>query len=224
MVKVEGGWFDMGSNEGQADEKPVHRVRVDSFAIAQYEVSFEEYDRFCEITNRPKAEDNGWGRGKRPVINVSWTDAVEYCRWLSSMTGEKFRLPTEAEWEFAAKGGNKNSGFRFSGSDNIDEVAWHSGNSGGRTHETGTKKPNELELYDMNGNVWEWCIDWYKEDYYASSQAGNNPRGPATGIYHPLRGGSWYSYEGHVCRNTVRVREASDYRDNTAGFRVVREL
>lgn len=223
MVKIEGGWFDMGSNEGDNDEKPVHRVYVDSFAIARYEITFDEFDRFCEMTNRPKPEDNGWGRGKRPVINVSWTDAGEYCNWLSSITGSKFRLPTEAEWEFAAKGGNKNSGFRFSGSDNIDEVGWNSGNSGGNTHEAGTRKPNELDLYDMNGNVWEWCSDWYNENYYGASPK-ENPRGPASGLYHTLRGGSWYSYGSRVCRTTVRVRDTQDYKDNTAGFRVVREL
>lgn len=223
MVKVEGGWFDMGSTDGDNDEKPVHRVKIDSFAIAKYEVTFDEYDRFCEVTGRPKPDDNGWGRGKRPVINVSWTDANEYCRWISSITGKSFRLPTEAEWEFAAKGGNKNQGFLFSGSDNLDEVAWHSGNSGGTTHEVGTKKPNELELFDMNGNVWEWCSDWYNETYYASS-AETNPKGPLSGMYHSLRGGSWYSFNGHVCRTTVRVREASDYMDNTTGFRVVRDL
>lgn len=223
MVTIAGGWFDMGNNEGDTDEKPVHRVRVDSFAIAKYEVTFEDYDRFCSQTGRQKPDDNGWGRGRRPVINVSWSDAMEYCRWLSSLTGEKFRLPTEAEWEFAAKGGIKNRGFRFSGSDNIDEVGWHSGNSNGTTHEAGLKKPNELGLYDMNGNAWEWCFDWYNENYYASS-AGKNPRGPASGVYHPLRGGSWYSYAGRSCCSSVRVRDLSDYKDNTTGFRIVREF
>ncbi|HEX2869105.1 MAG TPA: formylglycine-generating enzyme family protein [Ignavibacteriales bacterium] len=220
MVVIEEGWFDMGSDDGQSDEKPVHRVKVDSFAIAKYEVTFDEYDRFCDQTGRMKPDDNGWGRGKRPVINVSWTDASEYCRWLGSLTGEKFRLPTEAEWEFAARGGNKNQGCRYSGSDKLDEIAWNSGNSGGMTHETGAKKPNELGLYDMTGNVWEWCRDWYGETYYASSSE-NNPEGPRSGIYHPLRGGSWYSLDD---RNTVRVRQASDYKDNTSGFRVAKTL
>lgn len=223
MVKVEGGWFNMGSSDGDNDEKPVHRVRVDSFAIAKYEVTFDEYDRFCEMTGREKPDDNGWGRGKKPVINVSWTDANEYCRWLGSITGQKFRLPTEAEWEFAAKGGIKNQGLRYSGSDNINEVGWHSGNSGGTTHDVGTRRPNELDIYDMNGNVWEWCSDWYNETYYASSSE-RNPKGPLSGIYHSLRGGSWYSFDGRVCRNTVRVRDTAEYKDNTAGFRVVREL
>lgn len=223
MVKLEGGWFDMGSSDGDNDEKPVHRVKVDSFAIAQYEVTFDEYDRFCEVTGKSKPDDNGWGRGKRPVINVSWTDASEYCRWLSSVTGENFRLPTEAEWEFAAKGGNKYQGFRFSGSDNLDEVAWNSGNSQGTTHEVGTKKPNELNLYDMNGNVWEWCSDWYNETYYASS-AESNPKGPLSGMYHSLRGGGWYSYSGRVFRPAARVREVADYKDNTTGFRLARSL
>lgn len=223
MVKVEGGWFDMGSTDGDNDERPVHRVKVDSFAIAKYEVTFDEYDRFCELTGRPKPDDNGWGRGKRPVINVSWTDASEYCRWLGSLSGLSFRLPTEAEWEFAAKGGSRNQGFSFSGSNNLDEVAWNSTNSGGTTHEVGSKKPNELELYDMNGNVWEWCSDWYNETYYASGSE-SNPKGPLSGMYHSLRGGSWYSFNGRVCRTTARVREASDYMDNTTGFRVARDL
>jgi outer membrane protein OmpA-like peptidoglycan-associated protein len=127
-----------------------------------------------------------------PVGNISWNDAVEYCKWLSRETGKNFRLPTEAEWEYAAKGGVKSKGFKYVGGNNLDEVAWYLGNSDNRAHTVGKKMPNELDIYDMAGNIREWCSDWYGESYYKTSPV-ENPAGPDRGSHRVLRGGSWGS-------------------------------
>ncbi|WP_213699145.1 formylglycine-generating enzyme family protein [Acetomicrobium sp.] len=215
-VLVEGGTFTMGDTwgGGDSDERPTHKVTFTyDFYIGKYEVTFDEYDAFCNATGKSKASDSGWGRGTRPVINVTWWDAIDYCNWLSEK--EKlpkaydsdgnlldkdgritidpskvvgYRLPTEAEWEYAAKGGNKSEGYKYSGSDNVSDVAWYSSNSGSKTQEVGKKAPNELGLYDMSGNVWEWCSDWYGS---YSSSAQTNPYNSTAGSYRVFRGGSW---------------------------------
>lgn len=220
-IFVEGGTFMMGSNDGYDNEKPVHRVTVSDFYISETEVTFEQYDKFCEETGREKPSDRGWGRGIRPVINVNWHDAVAYCEWASKMTGMKIRLPYEAEWEYAARGGNKSRGYKYSGSNDIDAVAWYGGNSGVQTHPVKMKQPNELGIYDMSGNAWEWCADWYDERYYLKSPS-ENPKGPVNGEARVLRGGSWSSY-GYFCRVAVRVRNVPDGRDFDVGFRLARE-
>jgi len=221
IVYVKGGTFYMGSNDGESDEKPIHKVIMSDFYIGKYEVTFEEYEKFCESTRREKPDDNGWGRGKRPVINVCWYDAVEYCKWLSEETGKKYRLPTEAEWEYASKGGLKSAVYKYSGSNNIDEVAWYDGNSGDKTHPVGTKQPNELGIYDMSGNVWEWCSDWYDEDYYSKSPS-TDPKGPSSGEYRVFRGGGWYNSSVN-CRSALRGRSLPDYMGDGDGFRCVQE-
>ncbi|MFH1527059.1 MAG: SUMF1/EgtB/PvdO family nonheme iron enzyme [Bacteroidota bacterium] len=215
FVFVRGGSFQMGSNDGEDDEKPIHSVTVSDFYIGKYEVTFEEYDIFCDATGRNKPSDNGWGRGKRPVINVSWNDAKAYCQWAGG------RLPTEAEWEYAARGGNQSKGYTYSGNNNIDEVGWYTSNSGSTTHVVGTKKANELGIYDMSGNVWEWCNDWYSDSYYTSSP-GNNPKGPASGTFRVVRGGSWFYYDRR-CRVTLRDWYNPDFTDINLGFRIVQD-
>ncbi len=196
MIFVKGGWFEMGSNVGEVYERPIHRVWVDDFFIGKYEVTFAEYCEFCDSTGRDKPSHKGLGSGKRPVINVSWYDAKAYCEWAGG------RLPTEAEWEYAAKGGLKSRGYIFSGSGDISEVAWFTVNAKGSTHNVGTKNSNELGLYDMTGNVWEWCSDMYGENYYGNSPE-KNPKGPATGYGRVSRGGSWGS-EKKYCRTSFR--------------------
>ena len=198
MVFVKGGTFMMGSEEGEANEKPVHPVSLSDFYIGKYPVTFAEYDRYCEATKRPKPDDNGWGRGTRPVINVSWDNADDYCDWLSEKTGQKYRLLTEAEWEFAARGGIKSKGRKYSGSNHLDEVGWYWENSGEkrlsgewkidiitknncRTHPVGEKAPNELSLHDMSGNVWEWT---------ESERTDGRTR------FCMIRGGSYYRAQG----------------------------
>ena len=134
-----------------------------------------------------------------PVENVSWYDCQTFIKRLNSYTGRNFRLPTEAEWEFAARGGNYSRHYKYSGSNKIDDVAWYSENSGHRTHPVGNKQPNELDLYDMSGNVWEWCSDWYGS---YSSYSQSNPTGPNSGSYRVNRGGSWI---GWFCRSASRI-------------------
>jgi eukaryotic-like serine/threonine-protein kinase len=216
MVFLEGGSFQMGSNE-YGNEKPVHEVTVENFAIGKYEVTFEEYDYFCEKTGREKPKDKeGWGRGKRPVINVSWNDAVAYTKWLSKETGKEYRLPTEAEWEYAARA-NSSSKYSF-GNDESDlkEYAWYGNNSGDKTHLVGEKKPNGFGLYDMHGNVWEWTCSDYKDNYNGNShkQCSSNNNAEKS-----LRGGSW-GHDARYCRLAFRYNFAPDYRDNYYGFRV----
>jgi len=179
-----------------------------NFYMSETEVTFAQYDAFCEATGREKRSDEGWGRGNRPVINVSWHDAVAFCQWVGG------RLPTEAEWEFAARGGNKSRGYKYAGSDNIGNVAWYRGN---KTQPVGQLSPNEIGLYDMSGNVWEWCSDW-KGDY--SSRAQTNPRGPGSGSARVLRGGSWGNSGARPCRVADRSLETPVYRRINLGFRV----
>ena len=152
-----------------------------------------------------------------PVEQVSWNDIQEFITKLNTMTGKTFRLPTEAEWEYAARGGNKSKGYKYSGSNTLDNVAWYTNNSSSKTHPVGQKQPNELGLYDMSGNVWEWCQDWYGS-YSSSSQT--NPTGPSSGSYRVLRGGSWYHF-ARICRVSYRLNSDPDDRYNLNGFRLV---
>lgn len=219
MVFVQGGTFKMGSNEYD-DEKPIHEVTLSDFLIGQYPITFDEYDAFCAATKREKPADEGWGRGKRPVINVNWDDATAYCEWLSKQTGKSYRLPSEAEWEYAAKGGALSKGFEYAGSNNLDEVGWHRRNAGSKTHPVGEKKPNELDLYDFSGNVWEWCGDWYAA--YPANPT-KDYRGPANGSVRVYRGGSWYGLPQH-CRAAIRSYDAPGDRAGNLGFRPARTL
>jgi formylglycine-generating enzyme required for sulfatase activity len=219
-VFVKGGTFTMGSSESN-DEKPMHTVTLGNFIMMKYEVTFAQYDAFCDATGNTKPSDQGWGRGNRPVINVSWNDATAYAQWLSQKTGKNWRLPTEAEWEYAARGGSAGSASAalYSGSSNIDEVAWYSANSDSQTQPVGQKRPNALGLCDMTGNVWEWCQDWYGSSYYSSSLT-NNPQGPSSGTNRVCRGGSCTD-NASFCRAANRTCDAPDDRINTLGFRLV---
>ena len=220
MVFVQGGTFMMGNNEGYNDEKPVHRVTLDDYYIGKYEVTFDEYDAYCDAAGKEKPNDEGWGRGKRPVINVNWDDANEYCKWLSEKSGLHYRLPTEAEWEYAARGGSQSNGYKYSGGDDINSVAWYAGNSGINTHPVGEKGENELRLHDMSGNVWEWCNDWYDESYYSKSPEWKPP-GPEYGSSRVIRGGSWINYD-YYCAVSARLDYNPELRDDNYGFRLFR--
>ncbi len=228
-------------------EKPVHRVTLDSYYIGQYEVTVQEFKAFVDATNHvTDAEKDGgsyfwtgsswkkraginWrhdGKGvlrpaadyRHPVIHVSWNDAMAYCKWLSGRTGRSYRLPTEAEWEFAARGGNKSQRYQYAGGNNLEDVGWYSSNSGGNTRPVGQKRSNELGLYDMSGNVIEWCQDWYG-DYSASAQT--NPTGPTTGAFRVLRGGSWRDAP-QFWRVAIRGRGDPGDRGDHLGFRLAR--
>jgi len=213
MVFVKGGWFEMGSNEGLADEKPIHRVWVDDFYISKYEVTQKEW---VEIMGSNPSFFKG---DNLPVENVSWNDAQEFISKLNQKTGMKYRLPSEAEWEYAARGGHQSKGYKYSGSNSLDVVGWYSQNSEGKTRLIGTKKANELDIHDMSGNVTEWCSDWYDKNYYKSSPE-RNPAGPSTGQTRVFRGGSWYS--SLFWAVSYRGGGDPDYLSNNLGFRLVR--
>lgn len=246
MVNVDGGTFMMGNNSGSADEQPLHKVSVNNFYIGRFEVTYTEFRRFIVATGyitdseQPdslrmknglahRAINNGtWNKNAngslipladslKPVGNISWNDAVAYLNWLSKMTGKAFRLPTEAEWEFAAKGGTKSKGYKYIGGNDLNQVAWYLGNSDRRVHTGGQKLPNELGIYDMSGNVREWCFDWYSEFYYKVSPD-SNPTGPAAGSNRVLRGGSWGS-DGDRMRASYRNKELPYSAVRDYGFR-----
>ena len=214
MVEVEGGTFNMGATlvlEGNTyDDDENTQVTLSSFSIGRYEVTQEEWE--AVMGKNPSFFDGA----RRPKEYISWDECQEFIQKLNAMTGMEFRLPTEAEWEFAARGGNKSKGFMYSGSDDLDEVAWYFENSDLKTHQVGTKLPNELGLYDMSGNVMEWCSDWYGK-YYPSSRT--DPKGPDSGNLRVVRGGSWdcIFMNCHVCN---RLFYAPDRKNYNIGFRL----
>ena len=220
MVHVEGGTFQMG-NSGYGNnsyaEQPDHQVTLSSFYIGKYEVTQEEWKA---VIGRNPSNFRGT---RRPVEMVSWDDCQTFIQRLNQLTGLRFRLPTEAEWEFAARGGNtgKNHGYKYSGSTSIDAVGWYFGNSGNQTHPVGRKQANELGLYDMTGNVWEWCQDWYGS---YSSQAQTNPTGPTSptsAIGRVIRGSSWDGY-AQSSRLSYRGFNSPSHRSSGLGLRLAR--
>lgn len=191
-LDIPAGEFQMGNNFGNGlrDERPVHTVYLDAFKISKYEVTFEQYDKFCEETGRSKPNDNGWGRGNRPVIYVSWDDARAFCDWLSLKTGKNIHLPTEAQWEKAARGTDQRK-YPWGNTPPSSDIANY--NEYVRTTMPVGSYPSGASPYgahDMAGNVWEWCSDWYDSAYYTISPS-NNPTGPASGSKRVVRGGSW---------------------------------
>ena len=250
MILVEAGRFEVGT-------KPNTKLVTigNDFYICKYPVTFEEYDEFCEKEGRNKPGDRRWGRGTRPVINITWYDAIEYCNWKSKKDGYEevykidskgrdildntsafgnlictvncnfdkngYRLPTEAERLFAARGGNESKNYIYSGSNEINEVAWYKDNSEDKTQPVGQQKSNELGIYDMSGNVEEWCWDW--DSYFGFTKPVNNnydPIGTKTGSHHVVRGGNW-RLKACNCEVSNRYTNArSFYYD--IGFRVSR--
>ncbi len=272
MEWIEGGILLFGDafNDGNEDEKPICKVQLTGFFMDAREITFDQYDAFCTATKRPRSPDKDWGRGTRPVVNVTWYDAIEFCNWRSAQDGLKpyydinkfakdqhnynnsdkikwevlpvsssngYRLPTEAEWEYAAK--CRDQKFRFTNGKNkadVKEINFmalphgdaiaNAGIPRQKTMETGQVAPNLLGLYDLNGNVQEWCWDWYDYTWYTTmkNDGGSmiaNPRGPETGQYRALRGGSWKS-AALSCRNSARNQMRPDLYDTDVGFRCVR--
>lgn len=218
MVFVKGDIFLMGSLNGGDNEKPVHEVELSDYYIGKYPVTQREWNTIMGADNNPsefKGDD-------LPVENVSWNDCQDFIRILNRKTEMNFRLPTEAEWEFAARGGVKSERFIYSGSNDLDEVGWFSGNSGTKTHPVGKKRANELGLYDMSGNVWEWCQDSYSAEYYEKlKQEGHatNPEGPDSGGGRVFRGGGWLYNPGY-CRVSSRYGDVPEFRSYYQGFRL----
>ena len=217
MIAVEGGTFLMGSPESDTeaydDEKPQHEVTLSNYYIGETEVTQELWE--AVMGSNPSS----FVGANLPVEKVSWNDCQEFIGKLNAQTGKTFRLPTEAEWEYAARGGKKSKGYTYSGSNTLDDVAWHFDNSGKTTHEVGTKQANELGIYDMSGNVYEWCQDWYGETYYENSST-TDPQGPASGTDRVLRGGAWVN-SAWSCRVALRICESPDYMSNSFGLRLV---
>lgn len=218
MVTVDGGTFTMGASDNDAEatprEKPAHQVTVNTFAIGQTEVTQELWRA---VMGKTLNEGEFKGR-KRPMENVAYYDCEEFIAELNKLTGKTFRLPTEAEWEFAARGGNKSKGYKYAGSNNLNTVAWYKGNSGDKTHPVAQKLPNELGIYDMSGNVWEWCSDWYDENYYSVSPA-LNPEGPAKSENRVNRGGHW-GCDANRLRVSDRDGDIAGTRCPMIGFRL----
>lgn len=220
VVMVEGGAFDMGSSNGAGNEQPKHSVKLSNYSIGKYPITVGQYKIFCAATERQMPEAPPWGwQDKHPMIKVSYDDAVNYCKWLGQTYGGNWRLPTEAEWEYAARGGNNSRRYIYSGSDDISKAGWFASNSDGRIQPVGRKIANELGLYDMSGNVAEWCGDWFAADYYSQSPR-NNPQGPTVGVYRVLRGGCFYETAGN-CRVASRMSLPPDGSFYFNGFRVV---
>jgi formylglycine-generating enzyme required for sulfatase activity len=224
MIHIPGGTFQMGSYEND-DEQPVHTVSISTFSLSETEVTFAQYDYFCEQTGRSKPEDEDWGRGSRPVINVSWEDAQAYLQWLNRQPGQSgWRLPTEAEWEYAA-GGGASSRTKYAGTDsegNLESYAVYGRKGGNKTQPVKSKKPNLLGLYDMSGSVLEWCEDRWHGSYQGAPTNGSawTPRSSAYRvIWRVFRGGSWSSYPSY-CRVAFRNYGSPSSRGNDVGFRV----
>jgi sulfatase modifying factor 1 len=216
MILVAGATFQMGSTFGISNEMPVHAVTVSSFWLDAKEVTVAQYRAFCTATAKSMPTYTpSWGwSDDNPMVLVSWDDATEYAQWAGK------RLPTEAEWEYAARGGTLTHRYTYSGSNTIGDVAWYWYNSGSRTNTVGTKPPNELGLYDMSGNVWEWCSDWYDAGYYSVSPS-VDPKGPSTGTVRIERGGDWYGAD-IGCRVAYRIGSSPSGIGVNTGFRCAR--
>ena len=216
MVRVEAGTFTMGATaemeDPYDDEKPTHQVTLtNDYYIGKYEVTQALWKAVMGKKPSKFKGDN------LPVENVSWDDCQEFISQLNRITGKTFRLPTEAEWEYAARGGKKSRGYQYSGSNDISDVAWYDGNSGNKTHAVGSKQANELGIYDMSGNVWEWCQDWHGS-YSSSSQT--NPTGVKSGSYRVIRGEGWFN-GARICRSSYRDGRLPYASSRDQGLRLV---
>jgi len=248
MVTVQGGSFYMGNNYMEnaalSDEAPEHKVEINSFKMSKTEVTFDLFDLFCDATGWKKPKDASGRRGKIAVYNVSWEAAVMFCNWLSrcerldqyydiqrdsasfrvtcNESAKGYRLPTEAEWEYAARGGKDGKPTVYSGSNDVKAVAWCKVNSQNSPHDVGKLAANEIGLFDMSGNVWEWCWDYYDKNYYKNSPA-SNPRGGDKGPDRVFRGGSWTSPTEDL-RLTLRGHNASNQSSGGVGIRLAQNL
>ena len=191
---------DMGNNLNAIPNK--------NYAISRYQVTFDEFDEYCEATGADKPSDRGWGRGNRPVINVSWYDTQKYIKWLNeSSDTQSYRLPSEKEWEYACRSGSDTKWCFGDDESKLEDYAWYEENSDSKTHPVGELKPNDFGLYDMHGNVWEWCEDWYDSDKDRKVD----------------RGGSWY-YDAGFTASSYRYKFRPDDSDDDIGFRIARTL
>jgi len=220
MVLVEGGTFTMGSNEGQENEKPPHPVTLSDYYICMKEITQKEWRNIMGASTSLSNPSYNKGCDDCPVEQVNWLDVQEFINKLNEKTNLTYRLPTEAEWEYAARGGKYSKGNEYSGGNMIVDVAWCSDNSGGKTHPVGKKRPNELGIYDMSGNVYEWCYDWYDANFYANNKKTKDPCNTTASQYRVIRGGSWGTGPDY-CRVAYRLGNTPDGRYDPVGFRLV---
>jgi formylglycine-generating enzyme required for sulfatase activity len=228
MVEIPGGTFGMGASDCISDKKsnecPQHPVMIRLFWIGKYEITFDEYSAFILDTDGFELpHDEGWGRGSRPVIRVGWEDARAYTAWLKEVTGKSFRLPTEAEWEYAVRAGSTTGFFFGDDAGKLGEYAWYNDNSEGETHPVGQKKPNAWGLYDMHGNVWEWVEDDWHDDYEDAPEDERAWIDKPRGADRVVRGGSWL-HDARLCRSARRYGSSPDYRYFGIGFRLARSV
>ena len=249
MVVVRPGTFQMGEAERAVGDAPLHAVTITRpYGLGVQSVTFEAYDRYCQAVGSSSPGDEGWGRGQRPVIHVDWNAAVSYCRWLSEQAGLSdcfqgkgkaitcdfsqpgYRLPSEAEWEYAARGGHLAQDTRFAGSDDLAAVGWYADSSDGTTQPVGLLAANALGIYDLCGNVWEWCWDKYLWDYYPQSPS-EDPVGPDRGQenrylggWERVRRGGAFNEAAASCAVGYRSFDGQAYSAFASGFRVARTL
>ncbi|QRM89243.1 SUMF1/EgtB/PvdO family nonheme iron enzyme [Lacinutrix sp. WUR7] len=219
MIKITGGTFTMGA--GHNGMNPTPQITLSDFNMGKTEVTIAQYRYYCKSTgiDMPERPDGINWNDNYPVVKVSWYDAVNYCKWLTEQTGNTYSLPTEAQWEFAARGGTKSKGYNFSGSFNLNTVGWYKENSESNTNIVATKEANELGLYDMSGNVGEWCLDWHDRDFYSKSPE-VNPENTTEAKYRIFRGGHFISSkERSITRFRSFGKPESEY--DRVGFRVV---
>lgn len=232
FITVDGGSFTMGDTFNTTETNkdlpihllglPTHKVTLIPFKISKTEVTVAQYRNYCKATEKEMPDAPKWGwQENAPIVNVSWHDAVDYCKWLSKTLNQKITLPTEAQWEYAARGGSKSMNYKYSGSNDVAKVAWFNDNSDKTSHVVASKQANELGLYDMTGNVWEWCLDWYDKDYYKNSPE-LNPENTLKNERERkvVRGGAWSDYDSFSFlnfRNSCKPKDAL----NLVGFRVV---
>jgi formylglycine-generating enzyme required for sulfatase activity len=223
MTQISPGSFMMGGS-GNRSEAPIHKVQFTKpFAIARNETTFDEYDLFAQVTGRQLPKDEGWGRGQRPVVNVSWDDAEAYAQWLSQRTGKRYRLPTEAEWEYAAQSGGQEQ--IWPGTSDESQLKDYAVYGTNRTESVGSKKPNRLGLYDMSGNVSEWLEDCWHENYKGVPVDGRPwlEDGDGDCGRRIIRGGSW-NYMPVNMRTSTRIWGVADFRNNDLGFRLAQDI
>ena len=223
--RIPAGSFRMGDSSGESDEVPPHTVRISAFEMSAYEVTVGQFAIFVAdsgyVGEWDWEESDLGGDGYHPVVNVSYDDAQAYIRWLNEKTGGNYRLPTEAEWEYAARAGTTTQySWGDSASQAVAAYAWYDYNAGGSTHAVGGKQPNPWGLYDIHGNVWEWVSDWYDEDYYKNSP-NSDPQGPSSGGSRVVRGGGWSSSATNL-RSADRGYNSPSYGYSNLGFRLVR--
>ena len=241
MIKVEGGRFMMGSNELDR-EQPIHEVSVPDFYLGKYPITNEQFLPFLNAIGNQEEGGRKWvniegvrcgifqnfdsyeckiGKEKHPMIYVSWYGARAYCKWLSKENGKDYRLPTESEWEYAARGGKLSKSYPFSGGHKLKEVGWYDLKSHGELKTIGQKKPNELGLYDMSGDAWEWCVDYWHESYKGAPQDGSAWVKGGSKTHRVVRGGAW-DFSDYHCRVSNRSRFVAYDRDDLIGFRITR--